>query len=119
MFDETLNAILSKAEGSVGALIMGLDGISVARAGGDAAIDIDVIAAEYTALLRKAMRHADDLPLGPLREIALAADRFCFLIKPITSEYFLVVVLRSHGGLGRARFELRKAQIALEEEFSL
>ena len=120
MFDETLRAIVSKTESAVGALIMGLDGIAVARA--DAAgreVDIDVVAAEYTTLLRKAIRTAEDAALGGLRELVIAADRFAFLIKPITAEYFLVLVLESPRGIGRARFELRKAQLALEEEFSV
>ncbi len=120
MFDETLKAILSKSDGAVGALIMGLDGICVARAGGkDASIDVDMIAAEYTTLLRKSMRNTEDAALGSLSEIVVASERFAFLIKPITAEYFLILVLKADCGLGRARFELRKAQLALEEEFSL
>jgi hypothetical protein len=120
MFDETLRSIVAKTEGAVGALIMGIDGISVARADGPgAAIDIDVIAAEYTTLLRKSMRNTEDVALGSLSELVVAAERFAFLIKPITAEYFLVLVLEGYGGLGRARFELRKAQLALEEEFSI
>lgn len=120
MFDETLKSIVANTDGAVGALIMGLDGISVARAdASDSSIDIDVIAAEYTTLLRKSMRNTEDAALGSLRELVVAAEKFAFLIKPITTEYFLVLVLEAHGGLGRARFELRKAQLALEEEFSV
>ena len=120
MFDAALKDVISKIDGAVGALIMGLDGISVARAVDDASpLDVDVVAAEYTSILRNAMRNADDVPVGALREIALVTDRFAFLLKPITSEYFLVLVLESLDGLGRARFELRKTQLALEEEFSL
>jgi predicted regulator of Ras-like GTPase activity (Roadblock/LC7/MglB family) len=120
MFDETLRSIVATTDGAVGALIMGLDGISVARAGGgDTSVDIDVVAAEYTTLIRKSLRNTQDAALGPLRELVVAAENFAFLIKPITAEYFLVLVLRSRGGLGRARFELRKAQLALEEEFSV
>lgn len=120
MFDGTLQAIVDKIEGAVGALIMGLDGISVARADGpDSEIEIDVVAAEYTALIRKSLKSADDVSLGKMRELVVAADRFAFLIMPITEEYFLVLVLGPRGGLGRARFELRKAQLILEEEFSI
>lgn len=120
MFDEILRAIVAKTDGAVGALIMGIDGIAVARADGtDPAIDIDVVAAEYTTLIRKSVRNTEDAELGTLRELVVAAERYAFLIKPITPEYFLVLVLGARGGLGRARFELRKAQLALEEEFSM
>ena len=120
-FEETLRTIVERTDGAVGAVIMGLDGISVARA--DARpdiIDLDVVAAEYTALLRKSMRTAaDDASLGEMRELVIVSDRLAFLIMLITPEYFLLLALESPAGLGRARFELRKAQLALEEDFSM
>jgi predicted regulator of Ras-like GTPase activity (Roadblock/LC7/MglB family) len=120
MFEETLKSIVANAEGAVGALIMGIDGIAVARAtASGASVDLDGVAAEYTTLLRKATRNTEGAALGQLRELVVAAEEFAYLIKPITSEYFLVLVLAAPEGLGRARFELRKAQLALEEEFSL
>ena len=121
MFDETLKTIVARTQGAVGAVIMGLDGISVARADAPDGleIDIDVVAAEYTALLRKSVRTTEDAALGSLRELVVTSDRLAFLITPITSEYFLLLVLEPRYGLGRARFELRKAQLILEEEFSL
>ena len=120
MFEETLRHIVDRTDGAVGALIMGLDGISVARADADDnTVDIDVVAAEYTALLRKSMRTAEDAALGQMRELVVTSDSLAFLITPITEEYFLLLVLQPHGGLGRARFELKKAQLALEEEFSI
>lgn len=120
MFEQTLRSVIANTTGAVGALIMGLDGICVARADGDdKEIDIDVVAAEYTSLLRKALRSTDDVSLGKLRELVVAAGLYSFLIKPITDEYFLVLVLTAPSGLGRARFELRKAQLTLEEEFSV
>jgi predicted regulator of Ras-like GTPase activity (Roadblock/LC7/MglB family) len=120
-FEETLRAIVDRIDGAVGAVIMGLDGISVARVDArPGVVDIDVAAAEYTALLRKSMRTMeDDASLGEMRELVVVSDRLAFLITLITREYFLLLVLESPGGLGRARFELRKAQLKLEEEFSV
>jgi predicted regulator of Ras-like GTPase activity (Roadblock/LC7/MglB family) len=121
MFDETLRNILSRTEGAVGAVITGLDGISVAQATARSSdeVDIDAVAAEYTALLRKLMRTAEDASLGGLRELVVASDSVVFLITTIASEYFLLLVLEPKHGIGRARFELHKAQLLLEEEFSV
>lgn len=120
MFDETLRDIVNRTDGAVGALIMGLDGIPVARIDTpDVGFDIDVIAAEFTALIRKVLRNAEDVAVGPLHELIVTADQHTFLIKPITAEYFLVLALRETKVVGRARFELRKAQLVLEEEFSV
>ena len=120
MFDETLRTIVDGPDGAVGALIMGLDGIPVVRMDKpDVGFDIDVIAAEFTALIRKVLRNAEDVAVGPLHELIVTAEQHTFLIKPITAEYFLVLALRDSRGVGRARFELRKAQLILEEEFSM
>jgi predicted regulator of Ras-like GTPase activity (Roadblock/LC7/MglB family) len=121
MFEQTLRKVLDRTDGAVGAVIMGLDGISVAQVcvERDEPLEVDAIAAEYTALLRKLMRTGDDTNLGTLQELVVASDRLAFLITTIASEYFLLLVLEPKHGIGRARFELRKAQLILEEEFSL
>ena len=55
MFKEILETIIERTEGSLGALIMGIDGIAVERslkqAGQEA--NLDVAAAEFTSLVRK------------------------------------------------------------------
>jgi predicted regulator of Ras-like GTPase activity (Roadblock/LC7/MglB family) len=121
MFDKTLQSIVTRTDGAIGAVIMGLDGISVAQASAesDTPFDVDAVAAEYTALLRKLMRTAEDASLGSLQELVVASNSVAFLITTIASEYFLLLVLDPRNGIGRARFELRKAQLLLEEEFSL
>lgn len=119
MFDETLSNIVDRTDGAVGALIMGLDGIPVALVDDSGGFDIDVVAAEFTALVRKVLRNAEDVAVGSLHELIVAAEKHVFLIKPITSEYFLVLAMGGAASVGRARFELRKAQLVLEEEFSV
>jgi predicted regulator of Ras-like GTPase activity (Roadblock/LC7/MglB family) len=102
-------------------VILGIDGIPIERqvANLDPLLDIDSVATEFTTLLRRSIRTAGDTGLGELREIILATDEMTFLLRPITSDYFLLLVVGTGGNVGRARFELRKAQLALEEEFAI
>ena len=83
-----------------------------------------------TTRLRVRMREVDpavvrviDVPaaatLGELHELVIATDRMSFLLRPITSEYFLLLALAPGGNVGRARYELRKAQMALMAEFAI
>jgi predicted regulator of Ras-like GTPase activity (Roadblock/LC7/MglB family) len=65
------------------------------------------------------MRTASDAELGEMREMILATDTMRFLLRPITYEYFLLLALNPDGSVGRARFELRKAQLAMETEFAI
>jgi predicted regulator of Ras-like GTPase activity (Roadblock/LC7/MglB family) len=54
MFKEALQTIVEKTDGSLGALIMGSDGLSVERFFTDEgnAANLDVAAAEFTSLVR-------------------------------------------------------------------
>jgi len=120
-FADMLTGLIGRDEGALAAIILGIDGIPIERcaAGEDQGLDIETIATEFTTLLRRAMHTAADTDLGELQEMMLGTGRALFLLRPITSEYFLMVALAPGGNVGRARFELRKAQLALEHEFSL
>jgi predicted regulator of Ras-like GTPase activity (Roadblock/LC7/MglB family) len=120
-FNDTLARIVGRIEGAVAAVILGIDGIPIDRYvdGLDPDLDIELMATELTTLLRRSMRTASDTALGELHELVLAADRMTFLLRPITSDYFLLLALVPGGNVGRARYELRKAQMVLMAEFSI
>src|SRR6187549_2427680 len=105
MFKQTLEAILAKTEGSLGALIMGADGLAVEKVflsdGSDA--NLDVAATELTSLVRSANRSGDDLGLGNLRELMLILDSVTFIARLFNREYFLVLAVKPEGNLGRGR----------------
>ena len=120
-FINALTQIADRIEGCEAAIILGIDGIPIERytSNMDPTLDIDIIATEFTTLLRRSMHIASDTDLGDLREMVLVTDRMAFLLRPITSEYFLLLAVNPAGNVGRARFELRKAQLALEVEFAI
>lgn len=122
MFKTALENILERTEGSLGALIMGTDGIAVeqvisAAVGRD--INLDVAAAEFTSLVRSAQRTGGDMGFKPLSELVLAFNDVTICIRLLSSDYFLAVAVSSDGNLGRARFELRKAELELSHEFAV
>ena len=114
MFKDILETVIERTEGSLGALIMGLDGIAVERslkeAGHEA--NLDVAAAEFTSLVRNAQRAGKDTGLGGLHELVISLDDAILLIRLLGRDYFVVLAIRPEGNLGRARFELRKAELA-------
>jgi predicted regulator of Ras-like GTPase activity (Roadblock/LC7/MglB family) len=120
-FADALTTIANRIEGCAAVMILGIDGIPIERhvQQMNQSLDADMIAAEFTTLVRRGMRTAADTELGELREMVLATDAMTFLVRPITSEYFLLVALNPGGNVGRARFELRKAQLAMEIEFAM
>ena len=91
-FGELLKQILSKVDGAVGALIMGLDGIAIEQ------------------------QVSEGTPKDG--QLGVIAGNMVLVIKLINPEYFLLIALAHGGNIGRARFELKKAQMMLEEEFA-
>ncbi|HEX5732879.1 MAG TPA: roadblock/LC7 domain-containing protein [Blastocatellia bacterium] len=120
-FIQSLTDIVDRIEGCAGAVILGIDGIPIERymPDLDPELDLDLVATELTTLLRHSMRVASDAELGWLREMMFNTDRQTFLLRPITEDYFLLLALNPGGNVGRARFELRKVQLALESEFAI
>ncbi len=119
MFKETLNSIVERTEGAMGAIIMGTDGIAVEKAllveGAEA--NLDVAAAEFTSLVRSAQRTGTDTGLGSLQELVIALDSMTMVMRLFNRDYFIALALKPDGNLGRGRFELRKAELALAREF--
>lgn len=100
---------------------MGLDGIAIEQQIEDAQNhdgQLSIIAAAYATLLRNSMRTSSDVGVGALQEMTVISGNLTLVIKLINPEYFLLIALSPAGNVGRARFELRKAQLLLEEEFA-
>jgi predicted regulator of Ras-like GTPase activity (Roadblock/LC7/MglB family) len=121
MFKEALQTIVEKTDGSIGALIMGADGLSVEKFFTDAGAEanLDVAAAEFTSLVRNASRSGTDLDLGELRELVVTLKSVTVVMRLFNKDYFVVLALRPDGNLGRARYELRKAELILAKEFAV
>jgi predicted regulator of Ras-like GTPase activity (Roadblock/LC7/MglB family) len=121
MFKEALNNILERTEGATGALIMGMDGIVVEKVLLSEGLDtnLDIAAAEFTSLVRNAQRSGKEIGFGGLHELVVAFDQMNFIMRLFNRDYFVLLALAQDGNLGRGRFELRKAELALAREFTL
>jgi predicted regulator of Ras-like GTPase activity (Roadblock/LC7/MglB family) len=121
MFKEVLETIIERTEGSLGALIMGIDGIAVERLLKDAGqeANLDVAAAEFTSLVRSAQKAGKDTGLGKLRELMISLEGAVVIMRLLGRDYFVVLAMGPEGNLGRARFELRKAELQIASEFAL
>lgn len=121
MFKEALETIIKNTDGSIGALIMGTDGIAVEKVMDEDAQDanLDVAAAEFTSLVRNAQRTGSDTGLGNLRELVVHLEGAVIIMRLFSREYFGVLALKPDGNFGRGRFELRKAELLLAREFAL
>jgi predicted regulator of Ras-like GTPase activity (Roadblock/LC7/MglB family) len=98
-------------------MIIGTDGIPIERLSLRPDPNMEAVAAEYTTLLRASLAASADTGLGSLQELAITTDRMAILLTAITPEYFLFASLSPGALIGRARFALRLAGLALRREF--
>lgn len=119
MFKDILQEISDRTEGCLNVLIIGLDGIIVEQAGQEKAefANFDLIIAEYTSLLRKAAQISGDADLDGLSEMTISNGKGIFILRLVSEDYFLALVLTPDGNFGRGRYELRRAELLLENEF--
>lgn len=121
MFKEVMRVAMSNTEGSLGVVIMGMDGILVERVWQDdvEAARLEAAVAEYTTLMRGARRINADSEFGELLEMTVSSEKAIFVLHSVGEDYFLAMILQSDGNFGRGRYELRRAELLLSDELTI
>lgn len=117
VFTEVLQEISSRVEGSIGFVVMGMDGIPIERHISDGRTNFEMLATESTTLLRTTRQAAEELKAGTLREVSFSTDQLLVLAVAITEEYVLLGALSKESNYGKARFHMKRAAMRLEKEF--
>jgi predicted regulator of Ras-like GTPase activity (Roadblock/LC7/MglB family) len=117
VFTEYLRKIVDNVEGGVGGLIMGLDGIAVDTYIKDAQrFDINTIGMEFSFILTQVKKAGDILQIGGVNEFSVKAEQLIMVIRMLTEEYFMAIILRADGNFGKARFMMRLSEPKLRAE---
>ena len=116
-FADVLRGIARRVPEAEVAMIIGTDGIPIEKLILRPDSNMEAVAAEHTTLLRAGLSAAEDTGLGSLLELTVVTERMTTLLVAITAEYFVFLSLARGAVLGRARFALRLASLALRREF--
>lgn len=108
-FREHLQEVVRSVDGAVACSLMGIDGIEVDThlVDGEGGIDVRTLLIEYSSLFRLAREAAETHQAGELAELCIQTDRILTVARLVSTEYFMVVALRSDGNFGKARYMLR------------
>ncbi|KIH76898.1 Predicted regulator of Ras-like GTPase activity, Roadblock/LC7/MglB family [Geoalkalibacter ferrihydriticus] len=109
MFAEVLRSLVEQTSGGVGAVVMGYDGIAVdqyLRPIDD--IDLGLVAVEYANILKEIKNAAEILQTGELEEVSILSGGYQVLIRILSDEYFVGLMLRREGNAGKGRFLLMR-----------
>jgi len=116
-FGEILREISGSVTGALGAMIVGMDGITVDEYSVSGVTDLQTIGIEYGAVMKEVENVSSSLELGKAREMAVTTEGCVIIIRMITEEYFLILVLSPGSNLGKGRFKARVAANRIAAEF--
>jgi predicted regulator of Ras-like GTPase activity (Roadblock/LC7/MglB family) len=117
VFRDVLAGIKRRVGGALAVSLIGLDGIAVETIS-DGGVPLDVLSAEFGGFIRSIRLSNTELNTGEVEQFSLATEKFITFLSAVTSEYFILLVMRPDGNYGRARFELAKAKLALRDELT-
>ena len=95
--------------------IIGSDGMPIEKAVFDHALDVDALAAEVGVVARDIVASDVDLAAGRLRQFSIVVGDLIVMLAFVSREYSLLLVADKAIGQGRARFELRRVRLDLED----
>jgi predicted regulator of Ras-like GTPase activity (Roadblock/LC7/MglB family) len=112
---EILSDLLDRVAGSRGAIIFDQDGVPIAHATQDPALDVDAVGAGCSLLLRDTLAAAERLAQGTVADILLEAERATVAMIPLKNACSLCLLLAPNAVVGRGLFEARKAAFTLDQ----
>jgi predicted regulator of Ras-like GTPase activity (Roadblock/LC7/MglB family) len=81
-------------------------------------LDIEVVGAEVSVVVKAIQRANEMLEAGETREVAFKSDKMVTLIRVINENYFVALTLSPEGNFGKGRFLLRLMAPKLDLELS-
>lgn len=119
-FEDTLSKIAAGCDASAVAL-MGTDGIAIAQVDGpagaeDAGEQISMVGAEFGRIVEEIRKASDSLEGGSVDELNISLSSLQVLVRVVDLETMLVVTLPVGGNTGKARFQMRRFLMALQDE---
>ena len=115
MFKEVLRSIADHVEGTLAVSLIGLDGIAVATVSYDS-VPLEAMGAEFGGFIKSVRVTNTELDTGEVLQFSLVTEKYIAFLSAVTSEYYVLLVLRPDGNYGRARFELARAKHLLRDE---
>jgi|SRR5665213_213984 len=107
-FKAALQEMVEIVDGSIGAGLVGLDGLVIDQVSKGQEFDITVVGAEYATIVKNALKASRSFGLGKTGEIMVSTDKATLILMTVGNDYFTALALGVDGNLGRGRLELKK-----------
>jgi predicted regulator of Ras-like GTPase activity (Roadblock/LC7/MglB family) len=117
-FKAALQEMVSNVDGSIGAGLVGLDGLVIDQVSVRSDFDITVAGAEYATIIKNALKASQNFGLGRTSEIMISTEKATMIMMTVGQDYFATLALGLDGNLGRGRLELKKQLSKFEQGLS-
>lgn len=108
MFNEKLMDLIKNVDGSIGAILIGVDGITVSKYSTEEEyFDIEAVGIEFSVVFNDIKNVVASINGGKSDEIVIKSEKYTIIIKTITEEYFLALVLKPNAITGKGKFWLK------------
>ena len=115
-FKQMLTGLLERVEGTVAAFFCGTDGIGVENITIHPDLETAVTEVELATALKVITDVSQNLALGRVAELLFETEKITILIEKTQEDYFLCLLLKPGGNVGRGRIELKKLSAKLAKE---
>ena len=116
-FTPILKEAVQRVDGAVSASIIGIDGMPVEEYAVEKIINLDDLSAESSQMMKNIANAAVSLGLGDASEFSIISDLCGIIMRKITDEYYLALIIRPEGNYGKGRFVMKSTVAKLEQEF--
>lgn len=117
MFRNVLRHLVDTVDGTLAVSLIGLDGIAIESINEDG-VPLDVMGAEFGGFVKSIRVTNTELNTGDVLQFSLVTEKYIAFLSAVTSEYFVLLVMKPDGNYGRARFELARAKQQLRAELA-
>jgi len=117
-FQDMLKELVEGVSSGAAATLMGTDGIAVTQYASASASDCDVetVGIEYGKVVEEIKNAATLLNLGSVEEVIVTTAGLDLLLRMVSEDYYIALVIKKDSGTGKARFLLRKAAAVAARE---
>ncbi len=116
MFNAILTRIVEQTAGGIGAVLMGYDGIAIEQYfRPNPGLDLNLVAVEYSNILKEIKKAGEILNTGEMEEVTIRTERFYVLVRILTDEYFVALIVDGAGNFGKGRYLLLREAGNLKE----
>ena len=116
MFLDRLNAMADRIPGSLALALVASDGMMVESVASDPELDLEILSAELLSQVASISTDQSELGAGSVEQFSVTTREVTILISRVAAGYYLLLLLEHQGNYGKARFELRRARLELEDD---